>query len=1029
MSGPMAAHPEMLGSLTHRVIAIIVVTVSTLLSLAGVTAYRYVSEQARADFDQAQALAADQFQIALTPLAWNLDYLQIRRLMESHLSDPHLRIAEVDLGTQRLILGKENGETLRELSEIQHQDYPVVTRTLIHEGELLGTARLYISTASLDEKLARARLYMMIFIVLVALVLSLSLYLLIRRLVVGPLKLVERYADEISRGEPVPLALNQLAFLGELESLKASVDRMVRELGQRNTALQHSTERFERVIRLFPQPIMLHASDGRMIYLNDRFTEVFGYTLDDLPFTRDWLSRAYPDADYRSELLKAWRSDRKAAPNHGDSCPITLRVCEVSCANGETRSAEIGGIISKDLSIIMLADVTERMRAEQELARHREHLEELVNTRTRELATTYRQLEETQFAMTHAGIAIQWIDAVSGRLLYVNDRACALYGYSREILLAMTAGELMPEFESDGLSLLQQQLRQLGRTTVESDAKTREGLVPVETSIYLQAPVADQPGHFITFTMDIRQRKAAERALLAAKAAAESAARTRSEFLANMSHEIRTPMNAIIGMSQLALNTTLDERQRNYIEKVHLSAVSLLGILNDILDFSKVEAGQLQVEHVSFQLEQVLSNVRNVLSLRAEEKGLAFTLDVAPETPPVLTGDPMRLGQVLINLAGNAVKFTEHGHVSITVHPLPPDDQAGMSLAFTVSDTGIGISPEQQRRLFSAFSQADSSISRRFGGSGLGLAISKRLVELMGGEISVSSIAGQGSSFRFSIRVTEGVLEKSRDPAPSARNYTHLEGINILLVDDNAINQEIACELLSSVGARITVASHGEEALQKLEQASFDCVLMDVQMPVMDGLEATRRIRANPQYRTLPIIAMTAGALPEERAETQAAGMNLHITKPLDFRELLEAVSELTGHDTPAVNQQPPQSATTVPSADDPIDIAFGLRMSGGKPGLYRRLLGSYVSSVPARAASIEQALRNQDFSDLQRTAHTLKGSSSTLGLRTVTALAAELEIAAHLGDQPRIEALCNALHESEIHAVAAISSMRDTLL
>lgn len=459
----------MLGSLTHRVIAIIVITVATLLSAAGVAAYRYVSEDARSEFDQAQTLAADQFQIALTPLAWNLDYPQIRRLMESRLSDPHLRIAEVDLGTQRLLLAKHpNDDKLHELTEIGTPPYPVITRKLLYEGQVLGSAKLYVSHDALDKKLAQARLYMGLFILLVTLVLSLSLYLLLRRLVVNPLKQVERYADGISRGEPVHQTLSELAFLDELESLKASVDRMVHELRQRNVALQHSTERFERVIRLFPLPIMLHAGDGRMIYLNDRFTEVFGYTVDDIPFTRDWLHKAYPDPDYRHELVTAWLSERQAAMHHGDSYPITLRICTVTCANGQTRSAEIGGIISRELSIIMLADVTERIKAEQELARYREHLEELVDTRTRELAATYRQLEETQFAMTHAGIAIQWIDAESGQLLYVNDRACALYGYPRETLLSMKAGDLLTAFEPDGLSLLTQQLQHLGRATVES---------------------------------------------------------------------------------------------------------------------------------------------------------------------------------------------------------------------------------------------------------------------------------------------------------------------------------------------------------------------------------------------------------------------------------------------------------------------------------------------------------------------------------------------------------------------------------
>ncbi len=1151
------------GSIAASVIVLIVVTVSFLLAVVGAVSYHYYSSQQRASFGQMLELGADQFQTAVAPAAWSLDYPQINKLMESRLRDGNVVGVVVELEERKLVLARNpSGQLQVSDREFDSSGLVASRRSIEYAGQTLGQVHIYASNAQLEARLAQTRLYLGAFIVLVDLILSLALYLVLNRLIVRPLEMVERYADDVARGVPPPLMLENLSFLGELESFKRSIDSMVRELGTRNRELVHSTERFERVIRLFPAPISLLQADGTITYLNECFVATFGYTLEDIPSADAWFEKAYPDAAYRHEVIATWGREQEAARSHDNL--IKALVYRVVCRDGSRKSIEIGGIQTQDLSICVLNDVTERVVAEQELARHREHLEELVNSRTAELERTYRRLEETQFAMNHAGIAIQWIDMNSGRFIYVNSRACELYGYSRAELLNMQAYAVVPDFAPSRLQVLAAQAPENGRVSFVAEARTANGALPVETSLYLQVSANGGAGHYITFTTDISLRKAAEQALLDAKAVAEAAVRTRSEFLANMSHEIRTPMNGIIGMSQLALQTDLDRKQRNYIEKVHLSAVSLLGILNDILDFSKVEAGQLNVERVEFPLDQVFSNLCNIIGLRAEEKGLELLFDIAPDIPELVSGDPMRLGQILINLAGNAVKFTEQGSVVVTCRMLAQDESA-VHLEFSVRDTGIGMDRAQTEQLFSAFNQADSSISRRYGGTGLGLAICKRLVELMGGQISVSSQPGVGSNFTFSmplgrpgavgrrrqmpdllrgrqvlivddspdaceilgavishfgfsvdtalsasealekmavkhydlmvsdwkmpemdgltlIRKVEqgqggnrpsaiimvsaysveelrqaagdlhlaGVLSKPASPsaifdaiavafgegdktaavpAPLAvvpDEYAALRGKTVLLVEDNAINQELACDLLGSVGLCVSIANNGREALDRLAQASFSCVLMDVQMPVMDGLEATRRIRQDARFAHLPIIAMTAGALPEEKAETVRAGMNDHITKPIDFMQMLNVINHWVGQPDGAATVLPmPAPGPQAAAGRCELDQVAGLRITNGKTALFQRLLKSYADQSENSLNQLRTVLNSADCHEaLQGLAHRLKGSSATLGLLQVQAAAEQLELAArHAAPPDELMRLFASLEAAEARTLGAITA------
>lgn len=939
---------------------------------------------------------------------------------------------------------------------------------------------------------------------------------------------------------PLELNLSQLPALGERGISVCAALRDVSERHRREQEIRELLARQDAIFQSAPYGIA-YTEAGRVVGANKRLAEFLGYQPEGL--LQQLSDCLFFDADdkqrFDDAVMPQLRAGRIATTEW------TLRRCDgtgfVASISGQALRLEE----SSPSVVWIIDDITERKAAEEKV--------------------------NAYFNSSNDGLLV--LDPEQG-WQHANQRAVELFGLeSMEALMATGPVDLSPPLQESGESS-EALAAEIIRDTLHSGQTQRfewlhrrsdGSIFPCEITLVPISLTGRQV--LMTTIRDITERKQAERELRLAKEEAEQATKAKSDFLANMSHEIRTPMNAIIGMSQLALKTSLNTKQQNYITKVNRAAESLLGIVNDILDFSKIEAGKLTIEVIDFQLEEVFDHLANVVGLKAADKGLELLFDQAPDVPTALLGDPLRLGQVLVNLGNNAVKFTEHGEIIVAVRCLHRDANE-VELHFEVRDTGIGMTAEQCARLFQPFTQADNSTTRRFGGTGLGLAIVHRLVEMMRGRIWVESQPNRGSRFQFqavfglqpnpqprrmlradevkglrvlvvddnsaareilaamaasfglevelafdgqeAIRlvqiadaagrpfqlvlidwkmpVLDGIetslaihrltlslrpqmimvtafgrdealeqaeqrgapltvaLNKPTTPSSllqaigevlghpgessempgrvvrparadeiTATAMAEISGKRLLLVEDNVLNVELAVELLEDAGASVVVAGNGQEALDVLEKdQDFAAVLMDCQMPVMDGYEATRIIRSNPALNGIPVIAMTANAMAGERDKVLEAGMVDHIAKPLDVAVMYRTIAHWLGtangtspsgqplaggrlqpNDLVAMGSIEPAKPISDPqdsSEDLILDRTEGLARCNQNVELYERMVRRFREGQLETPAKIQEALNVGDRSLAERLAHTLKGLAGTIGAAAVQQAAARVE-------------------------------------
>lgn len=864
-------------------------------------------------------------------------------------------------------------------------------------------------------------------------------------------------------------------------------------------------------------------SDRRFTFLSGAAFHMLGLHREDLLSNFNIIAERIFDEE-RPEVIRALEgmSDDKLS---------WIREFRYRHPNGGIRWMEAGasGHYADDGAIIWngyVMDVTERKSIEEELAVSEAHFKALFDGAT---------------------IGIVNVD-IKGLILDCNDQFCEDMGLSRNELRSTPIFDVLSAQDKE---VAKAQFKELVEGKVDHYRGERSFIRPSGEHLWMTVNVSsllDSQNQFesaVVSMVDMTELKLLSEQLLVAKEEADAASKAKGDFLANMSHEIRTPMNAIIGMSQLCLQTDLDKKQKNYLEKIERASQSLLSIINDILDFSKIEAGKLDIENVPFQLDTMLEDLSDIFSERAAQKQIELLFAVAPNVPRYLLGDPLRLGQVLINLMNNAIKFTERGEVLLSLS-LVEQQNDDVILRCSVRDSGIGLTHEQQAKLFKSFTQADTSTTRKYGGTGLGLAICKQLVELMGGSIGVESQQGHGSTFFFTVKLRissgqklivgqelEGMPVLVADDNATARDIMrttlesmgfqvdtvrsgdeavmrcsqqdyavalidwkmpHLDGLEtakqilqrakkaprilmvsahanqdfltqieqlglagyiskpisasrlldgimnalgragflpvrrhqdsiapelllplkgkrILLVEDNEMNLEVATEFLEQVGIILSIATNGQIALDKLAQQSFDLVLMDCQMPVMDGYQATKALRQRPELAQLPVIAMTANAMAGDKEMCLRAGMNDHIAKPIEVNLLYQTLLKYLGAPLPPqelINDSPKPVNIDVDSVvkwpEHPeLDIDRGLQLVQNSTRLYQRIFDRFVTSQRNVVEQINKAVASNKREDAVRMAHTLKGLAGNLSSTTLAELARQLEL--HLSENTEFQA------------------------
>jgi len=711
----------------------------------------------------------------------------------------------------------------------------------------------------------------------------------------------------------------------------------------------------------------------KFMWMNKKFVELFGFTLDELiGFSID---KCFPSKNDYSESISRSYPMLSSGQTYKDECQLKRKDGTLFWAVVHGKAFNTDKV--EEASIWIVNDITIRKNEEKQLMESKKNFEDIFNTSTDMLI----------------------IADLQGNIVNANPKAVESYGYSKDEFLKLTIPDLIHPDYKDGFKTFVNDIQTKGFSSLESRdiRKDRSSFVNEVNGNFVEY---NGKLHFLGISRDITQRKQAEKELIDAKKASDEANKAKSNFLAVMSHEIRTPMNAIIGMAELTLQTKLNSEQINNIKVIKDSSYHLLNVINEILDFSKIEADKLTLADIDFDLYNLLDSVIFIFTNQAKEKDIFLNLEKSKYLPQYIKGDPIRLRQILVNLINNAVKFTKTG--GITIEAAKEDDYI---LYFSVTDTGIGIPEKKHQLIFESFNQADYSITRNHGGTGLGLTICKKLIGMMGGNISVTSKTGFGSKFSFKIPLRKGnkdnvSLENHLDNWEKLKNDS--KPLKILLVEDNSVNAEIAARFLKKLGHNSITASNGKEALTFLTKKKYDLVLMDVEMPVMNGIEATKRIRNKEvgiENSEIPVIAMTAHALNDFREECIKSGMNDFISKPVNFYEMGIVLKNYCS----SKPYKPYDSNLFLNNQDESnnqiLDKEEALLRYGDCEEMYDKICKSFVNDIENVIENINNAITNKDYNTVRFNAHTLKGLCGNISANTSEALSQQLESMAKEGN------------------------------
>lgn len=618
-------------------------------------------------------------------------------------------------------------------------------------------------------------------------------------------------------------------------------------------------------------------------------------------------------------------------------------------------------------------------------------------TETREFEEKVKLSEKRYRDLFNYSQALICTHDMDGRLLTVNPAICRVLGYKEEDLVGRNIRMIIPEKHHSGFEEEYIKAIQESDTAVSGEfcVLSKEGdiIYLLYKNFRMSEPGMDP--YVIGFAQDITDRIKMEKELRLTKQLTDEIAKAKESFLAHMSHEIRTPMNGILGIASLLNKTKLEEQQRNYLQLIQDSANNLLVIVNDILDLEKIVAGKLQLERIPFKIVDKIATTIQSFIYRAEEKELGLVFQNSIPADMVVEGDPYRLSQVLNNVLSNALKFTDEGHINIATGIIARNED-GVVVEVVVQDTGIGISKERLRTIFEPFEQADATISRKYGGTGLGLAISKNMIEMQHGELLVTSEEGKGSAFTIRVPYHLSIVTMQENEVSQEIDYKSLGHRKVLVAEDVELNQYLARHILESWDFEVVIVGNGREAVETLESSSFDCILMDVQMPEMDGIEATQHIRrlADPVKAGIPIIALTANALKGDSEKYLAAGMTDYLAKPFDEARLFRVISR----NLPRLEEPVGESAAGVSTSENFLknnsnmtvensrlyDLSMVQSVSGGDEGFIRKMVALFIDTVPQNVVDLKTAMQAENWEQVGKTAHKLKSTIDSMGIKSI---------------------------------------------